>query len=139
MHEHRIVNPVEQRDGIREFIARRRPPRAHGKVDQAHPVALARPLLQPIATGSPFAAQIHDGADAAAGQRADVVWGRLPGAPRFWAQAMPVEVDQAKDAMIGKQHVEVSGGGAKHLAGIWPPASTYLLRSKRCALARSRR
>ena len=113
VHQHRIFDFVEQALGAQQLLARRRGARAHLEVDELHAEARASLALQTVAAALALAAQVDDGADAGLGEPPELMRGGLRRAPGLVGEPMAVGVDEAEDAVIDEQHVEVGGRGAR--------------------------
>src|SRR5262249_55464695 len=107
VHEHGVFDLFEQVARRPHLLARWSRPRLDLEIDELDALALTDRLLEPVVAGKALTAQVDDGAQAAPLESPDVVRRRLRGAPGLLPQTMLVDIEQAKNAVIDHQHVEV--------------------------------
>src|SRR4051794_14615428 len=116
MQQHGILDALEQLGHSLDVLALRCEPRAELEVDQCDAVPFADRLLERVATAKSLAAKIDDGAQALPRERAEIVRGRLSGAPGPRAEPMLVDVQQAEDTVVENEHVQITAGGPEQPA-----------------------
>ena len=107
VHHHRIFDLFEQPLGALQLLARRRRPRTDLEIDQLHAELLAGAALQVVGAAIALAAQVHDRTDAGLGVAPQLMGRRLRRPPGFVGETMAVAIDDAEDAVVDKQHVEI--------------------------------